>query len=225
LIETQRLTKIYGAGTHRQVDAVRDLDLKMEDGTFVALQGPSGCGKTTVLSMIGLILTPTSGKVIIDGKDVTAFSDYWKAIYRRENMGFIFQHINLMPGYNAIENVVIPLLCRDKRVTSYKERAKELFNKLGILDRMNYRVEMLSGGEQQRVAIVRALVSDPRIILADEPTVFVDAETNRIILDMLHELRDEGKTVIVATHDVKIAKATDVIYTMEKGTLGTKGSS
>ena len=201
MIETHRLTKIYGAGTSRQVDAAKDIDLKIDNGTFVALQGPSGCGKTTVLSMIGLILTPTSGRVIIDGKDVTVFSDYWKAIYRRENMGFIFQHINLMPGYNAIENVIIPLLCRDEHIAPYREKAEELFRKLGILDKISSRVEGLSGGEQQRVAIVRALITNPSIVLADEPTVFVDVETNLVILDMLDELRKEGKTVIIATHD------------------------
>jgi putative ABC transport system ATP-binding protein len=198
---------------------VRDVDLKIDSGTFVALQGPSGCGKTTVLSMIGLILTPTSGKVTIDGKDVTVFSDYWKAIYRRENMGFIFQHINLMPGYNAIENVIIPLLCRDEHIAPYKEKAEELFKQLGIQDKIYSQVEGLSGGEQQRVAIVRALITNPSIILADEPTVFVDAETNLVILDMLNELRREGKTVIIATHDPEIAKRCNVIHRIEKGVL------
>jgi putative ABC transport system ATP-binding protein len=219
VIETLKLTKIYGAGTRRQVDAAKDVDLKIEDRTFVALHGPSGCGKTTVLSMVGLLLTPTSGKVIIGGKDVSAFSDHWKAVYRRENIGFIFQHINLMPGYTAMENVIVPLLCRDELVTKYKERAEELFEKLGIQEKMDHHAERLSGGEQQRVAIARALISDPRIILADEPTVFVDAETNFVILDMLNELRKQGKTVIIATHDAKITKMCNVVYTMEKGRL------
>ncbi|RLI15587.1 MAG: hypothetical protein DRO43_00705 [Candidatus Hecatellales archaeon] len=219
MIETMNLTKIYNPGTPREVVAARDVNIRIDDGTITILRGPSGSGKTTVLSMIGLILTPSSGRILIDGENVTRYSDYWKALYRRMNVGFIFQHINLLPGYTAMENVLIPLLCLDEDVLNYKNKALELFKRLKITERVGNLVQQLSGGEQQRVALVRALVRDPKIILADEPTVFVDEETARIVFEMFGELRDQGKTVVVSTHDPRLIKIADRVYTMEKGTV------
>jgi len=192
MIETVNLTKIYNPGTPREVVAARAVNIRIDDGTITILRGPSGSGKTTVLSMIGLILTPSSGRILIDGEDVTRYSDHWKALYRRMNVGFIFQHINLLPGYTAMENVLIPLLCLDEDVLNYKNKALELFKRLKITERVDNLVQQLSGGEQQRVALVRALIRDPKIILADEPTVFVDEETARIVFEMFGELRDQG---------------------------------
>ncbi|MHC1563881.1 MAG: ABC transporter ATP-binding protein [Candidatus Hecatellaceae archaeon] len=219
MIETMNLTKIYNPGTPREVVAARDVNIRIDDGTITILRGPSGSGKTTVLSMIGLILTPSSGRILIDGENVTRYSDYWKALYRRMNVGFIFQHINLLPGYTSMENVLIPLLCLDEDVLNYKNKALELFKRLKITERVDNLVQQLSGGEQQRVALVRALVRDPKIILADEPTVFVDEETARIVFEMFGELRDQGKTVVVSTHDPRLIKIADRVYTMEKGTV------
>ena len=219
MIETVNLTKIYNPGTPREVVAARAVNIRIDDGTITILRGPSGSGKTTVLSMIGLILTPSSGRILIDGEDVTRYSDHWKALYRRMNVGFIFQHINLLPGYTAMENVLIPLLCLDEDVLNYKNKALELFKRLKITERVDNLVQQLSGGEQQRVALVRALIRDPKIILADEPTVFVDEETARIVFEMFGELRDQGKTVVVSTHDPRLIKIANRIYTMEKGTI------
>lgn len=222
MIETINLTKIYNPGTPREVVAARSVNMRVEDGSITVLRGPSGSGKTTVLSMIGLILTPTSGKILIDKEDVTRYSDYWKTLYRRKHVGFIFQHINLLPGYTAMENVLIPLLCLDEDVSKYKEKAMSLFRKLNIEGRAYNLVEQLSGGEQQRVALVRALVRNPKTILADEPTVFVDEETAKIVFEMFDELRSQGKTVVVSTHDPRLVKIADCTYTMEAGTIVQK---
>jgi len=218
MIEATKLTKIYKKGTPHEVVAASDVNIKVDDSAIVALRGPSGCGKTTVLSMLGLILTPTEGKILIDEEDATAYSDHWKTLYRRQNIGFIFQHINLLPGYTALENVLIPLLCRDEDVSRYKSRALELFQRLNVIKRGDSPVEQLSGGEQQRVAIVRALVKDPKVILADEPTVFVDEETHDLIREMFVELnREEGKSVVVSTHDPELASIAEKVYRLTAG--------
>jgi putative ABC transport system ATP-binding protein len=219
MMETVNLTKVYNPGTPREVIAAKAINIRIDDGTITILRGPSGSGKTTLLSMLGLILTPSSGKILINGEDVTRFSDHWKALYRRENVGFVFQHINLLPGYTAMENVLIPLLCLDEEVSKYKDGALKLFKRLNIAERIDNLVEQLSGGEQQRVALVRALIRNPKTILADEPTVFVDEETAKIVFEMFGELRDEGKTVVVSTHDPRLIKIANQVYTMERGTI------
>jgi putative ABC transport system ATP-binding protein len=217
LIETVELSKIYKKGTPREIVAAENINITLDDGEIVVLRGPSGCGKTTVLSMIGLILTPTSGKILVDQEDVNRYSDHWKALYRQQNMGFIFQHINLLPGYTALENVLVPLLCRDKNVAEYKAPTLELFKRLKVLERSSSPVEQLSGGEQQRVAIARALVKDPKLILADEPTVFVDEETNELIREMFVEMSSNGKSIVVSTHDPQLAQIAGKIYNLSHG--------
>ncbi len=221
MIKAVNLSKIFNKGTQYEVTAVKDVDLKVEDGTVVAIQGPSGCGKTTILSMMGLILTPTSGSILIEGEDITTYSDQWKAIYRRKNVGFIFQHINLLLGYTSMENVLTPLLCHDKPTSFYREKALTLFKELKILERKNSPVEQLSGGEQQRVAFIRALISDPSIIFADEPTVFVDEGTSTIIQNMLLSLKDKGKSILLSTHDPNLTRIADKIYSLKEGTIIT----
>jgi len=219
MIEVRGAKKVYNIGKFNETTAVDGISLKIRDGTVVALTGPSGCGKTTLLSMIGLILTPTSGEICFDGENVLGYSDYWKTSYRRSNFGFIFQHINLLPQYTALENILLPLHASDTEPESYKERAVELLSKLGILDRANHLVEQLSGGEQQRVAFVRALIKDPKYIFADEPTVFVDEETSRIIYRLFADLRDRGKTIILSTHEADLMKIADEVHRMVKGRL------
>jgi len=219
MIEARTLTKIYNKGKFNETTAVSDVSLKISDGTIVALTGPSGCGKTTMLSMLGLILTPSSGEIFFGRENVLASSDYWKTSFRRENFGFIFQHINLLQQYTAIENILLPLYASDSDPGSYREKAKELLSKLGILNRANHLVEQLSGGEQQRVAFVRALIKDPKYIFADEPTVFVDEETSHIIYKVLSELRDTGKTVVISSHDPDLMKIADETCRMTKGKL------
>ncbi|MCX8169863.1 MAG: ABC transporter ATP-binding protein, partial [Candidatus Methanomethyliaceae archaeon] len=206
MIEVRNITKIYNKGKPNEIVAIREINMKIEDGSIVAITGPSGCGKTTLLSIIGLILTPTYGEIIYDGESVLKFSDNWKTNFRRSKIGFIFQHINLLPQYTAIENILLPLYSMNVNPSQYMERAIELLSRLRILERAKYRVEQLSGGEQQRVAFIRALIKDPDYIFADEPTVFVDEETSRIIHGLIQELRDRGKTIVISTHDPELLK-------------------
>jgi ABC-type lipoprotein export system ATPase subunit len=219
MIEVVNLTKIYNQGKKHQVEAVTDVNLTAESGAITALVGPSGCGKTTLLSMIGQLLTPTKGKVLFDKEDVTSYSDGWKAIFRRENMGFVFQHINLLPNFNALENVMTPLICHDVDPQKYKSAALELLNQLGLSERAYFNVEQLSGGQQQRVAVARALITEPKIIVADEPLTFVDEASAKTITDFFENLKEEGKTIIISTHASNIAKLADKTYIIENGKI------
>src|SRR4030066_1295231 len=145
MIEAINLWKIYNQCKKNQVEAVRDATITAENGAITALVGPSGCGKTTMMSMIGQLLTPTKGKVLVDDKDITAYSDGWKAVFRRQNVGFVFQHINLLPNLNALENVMTPLLCHDTDPEDHKEHALGLLDQLGLSERAYFMVEALSG--------------------------------------------------------------------------------
>ena len=167
--------------------------------------------------MIGQLLTPTKGKVLFDKEDVTSYSDGWKAIFRRKNMGFVFQHINLLPSFNALENVMMPLICHDVDPAEYKASALELLNQLGLSERSYFNVEQLSGGQQQRVAVARALITEPKIIVADEPLTFVDEASAKTITDFFERLKEEGKTIIISTHASNIAKLADKTYKIENG--------
>ncbi|MDQ1280349.1 MAG: putative transport system ATP-binding protein [Thermoproteota archaeon] len=219
MIEAIDLTKIYNRGKKNQVEAVTDACVKAEDGEITALVGPSGCGKTTLMSMIGQLLTPTKGKVLVNNEDITAYSDGWKAIFRRKNVGFVFQHINLLPNLNALENVMTPLLCHDIDPTSYKQPALNLLKQLGLTDRTFFEVEQLSGGQQQRVAVARALITEPKIIIADEPLTFVDEASAKTITDFFEELKKEGKTILISTHAANLAKLADKTYEMRNGRM------
>jgi ABC-type lipoprotein export system ATPase subunit len=219
LIEAVGLSKTYNKGMPNEVRAVEGANLKIGEGRIIALTGPSGCGKTTILSMLGLILTPTYGEITIDGERVLSNSDNWKTSFRRGNFGFIFQHINLLYRNTAMENVMLPLYSFDIEPRTYAARAQELFERLGLKDRAGRLVETLSGGEQQRVAFVRALIKDPKYIFADEPTVFVDEETSKVIYDIFSSLRDAGKTVIMSTHDSELLKIADDVHRMSFGRI------
>jgi putative ABC transport system ATP-binding protein len=219
MIETQNLSKIYNKGKVNQVEAVVDANILAKDGKITVLVGPSGCGKTTLMSLIGQLLTPSNGKVLIDGEDVTSYSDQWKAIYRRSNIGFIFQHINLLPNMTAIDNVLMPLICHDVRLSDYRQRALDLLRDLGLAERSLFNVEQLSGGQQQRVAVARALITEPKVIIADEPLTFVDEASARTITDFFLRLRDERKTVIISTHAYNLAQLADTTFRMENARL------
>jgi ABC-type lipoprotein export system ATPase subunit len=217
MIEAVNLTKIYNQGKKHEVQAVTDANIKAESGEITVLVGPSGCGKTTLMSMIGQLLTPTKGKVLFDKEDVTSYSDGWKAIFRRENLGFVFQHINLLPSFNALENVMTPLICHDVDPAEYKESALKLLDQLGLSDRAYFNVEQLSGGQQQRVAVARALITEPKIIVADEPLTFVDEASAKTITDFLVRLKEDGKTILISTHAASLAKLADKTYVINDG--------
>jgi putative ABC transport system ATP-binding protein len=217
MIEALNLTKIYNQGKKNQVEAVTDATVIAESGQITALVGPSGCGKTTIMSMIGQLLTPTKGKVLVDKENITAYSDGWKAVFRRKNMGFVFQHINLLPNLKAVDNVLTPLICHDVDPETYREAALELLGRLGLSERANFDVEQLSGGQQQRVAVARALITQPKIIVADEPLTFVDEASANRITSFLIGLRDEGKTIVISTHLASLVKLADRTYVIEDG--------
>jgi putative ABC transport system ATP-binding protein len=219
MIETIDLTKIYNKGKPNQVQAVSEANLTIEEGEITVFVGPSGCGKTTLMSMIGQLLTPTSGRVLVDKEDITAYSDGWKAVFRRENIGFVFQHINLLPHLNALDNVMTPLLCHDVDPIKFREPALLLLEKLGLSDRAYFNVEQLSGGQQQRVAIARALITEPNCIIADEPLTFVDEESAKTITNFLSELREQGKTILISTHVAGLAKLADKTYKLKDGKI------
>jgi ABC-type lipoprotein export system ATPase subunit len=219
MIEAINLTKIYNKGKRNQVEAVTDANVIAENGEITAFVGPSGCGKTTLMSMIGQLLTPTKGKVLVDKEDITAYSDGWKAVFRRNNVGFVFQHINLLPNLNALENVMTPLLCHDVDPAKYKQPALHLLDQLGLSERAFFEVEQLSGGQQQRVAVARALITEPNIIVADEPLTFVDDASAKTITDFFEKLREEGKTILISTHVSTMAKLADKTYTLKDGKI------
>jgi putative ABC transport system ATP-binding protein len=219
MIEVENLSKIYNLGKKNQVQAVTDASLTAENGEITVLVGPSGCGKTTLMSMIGQLLTPTNGRVLVDKEDITAYSDGWKAVFRRKNVGFVFQHINLLPNLNALENVMIPLMCQDIKPETYKQKALDLLANLGLSERAYFNVEQLSGGQQQRVAVARALITEPKIIIADEPLTFVDEQSASVITDFFGALREEGKTILISTHAANLAKLADKTYVMKDSKL------
>jgi putative ABC transport system ATP-binding protein len=219
MIEGINLTKIYNQGKKNQVEAVTDISITAEKGEITAFVGPSGCGKTTLMSMIGQLLTPTKGKVLVDNEDITAYSDSWKAVFRRKNVGFVFQHINLLSNLNALENVMTPLICHDVDPAQYKEPALRLLEKLGLSERAFFEVDQLSGGQQQRVAVARALITEPKIIVADEPLTFVDEASAKTITDFFEQLREEGKTILISTHVTNLARLADKTYVIKDGKL------
>jgi putative ABC transport system ATP-binding protein len=155
--------------------------------------------------------------VLFDKEDVTSYSDGWKAVFRRKNMGFVFQHINLLPNFNALENVMTPLICHDVDPSEYKESALELLDQLGLSERAYFNVEQLSGGQQQRVAVARALITEPKIIVADEPLTFVDEASAKAITDFFVKLKDEGKTILISTHATNLAKLANKTYLITEG--------
>jgi len=219
MIETFNLTKVYNRGKRYQVEAVTDANIVADSGAITVLTGPSGCGKTTLMSMIGQLLTPTKGRVLVEKEDVTVYSDGWKAMFRRENVGFVFQHINLLPNLSAIENVLVPLLCHDVDPAKFRQSALRLLEQLGLADRAFFNVEQLSGGQQQRVAVARALITEPKIIVADEPLTFVDEESAKTISSFFFKLRHDGKTILISTHASNLARLADKTYTMKNGRI------
>lgn len=204
MIRTENLTKVYRMG-EVEVQALRDVNLEIQDGEFIAIKGPSGSGKSTLLNMIGCLDTPTSGAVFIDDINTGKLSENELAEIRREKIGFIFQQFNLIHTLNALENVALPMFFAGVGRETRLKRAEELLAKVGLEDRIDHKPSELSGGEQQRMAIARALSNDPEIIIGDEPTGNVDTESGNAIMDILEGLNREGRTIIVVTHDAEIA--------------------
>ncbi len=218
-LEIADLTKHYKQGGHI-VKALDGVSLTVEAGEFVSVVGRSGSGKTTFLDLIGLLLRPTSGSVLIDGQDTGSLSDGRRATLRGEKLGFIFQEYNLMPTLNALENVMLPLRYNKARRAGGRQRALELLAGVGLEDRLSHRPTELSGGQQQRVAVARAFVNEPSIVLGDEPTGNLDSHLADELLGVMRRLNKErGVTFVIVTHDLDIARTTDRIIRLSDGRI------
>ena len=200
LIKAENITKSYQSGKVK-IKALDNVSLEIKTGEFVVLSGPSGSGKTTMLNIIGCATRVTKGRLWLADQEVSHFPDHFLSALRREKIGFIFQQFNLLSGYSTWENVSIPLLPMGISEKLRKKRAMKLLEKLNLETRADFMANELSGGEQQRAAISRALINDPEIILADEPLSNIDMKNVRIVIDMLEELKKSGKTIIISSHD------------------------
>jgi putative ABC transport system ATP-binding protein len=207
------LSKRYG-----DLEVVKNVSLAIDAGEFVCLVGKSGCGKTTLLSLLSGLEKPTKGQVILNGKEINGASEDSLALFRRENVGFIFQSFNLIPTLSAWENVALPLFPLKMTNEERRKRATELLGKMELGHRLEHLPSALSGGEKQRVAIARALINNPKIIFADEPTGNLDSSTGEAIMDILGKLhRDEGVAILMVTHEAELAKAANRVIRMKDG--------
>jgi len=208
MIQLQKVDKIYRTEEIETV-ALENVNLEVKRGEFLAVMGPSGCGKSTLLNVMGLLDMPTSGKVILDGKETFNMKDKELAKFRNEKLGFVFQSFHLINSLNVLDNVELPLLYRSVSASERRERAEEVLKKVGLSHRMRHFPSQLSGGQCQRVAIARAVIGNPFIILADEPTGNLDSKMGAEVMDLLHKLNQEdGRTIVMVTHDENMAKET-----------------
>jgi putative ABC transport system ATP-binding protein len=219
LIEVQNLTRRYTRGKET-LEVLNGLDLEVTAGTFLALMGPSGSGKSTLLNLIAGLDTPSEGKIRIGGVDLGALSESQRAAWRAANIGFVFQTFNMMPVLTALENVELPLLLTKLSAAERKTRAQTALRVVGLEDRLDHYPSQLSGGQEQRVTIARAIVTDPQIIVADEPTGDLDRKSADEILNLLQKLNSEfGKTIVMVTHDPAAAERANRILRLDKGRL------
>ena len=215
ILKVEHLSKIYGQGEH-EVRALDDVSFSVEKGQFVAIIGPSGSGKSTLLHILGGVDRPTSGKVFLEGQDVFAQNEEQLAIFRRRQVGLIYQFYNLIPVLNVTENITLPVLLDGRKVNA--DRLRSLLETLNLEDRANHLPSQLSGGQQQRVSIGRALMNAPAVVLADEPTGNLDSKNSQEIVELLKKSnREYGQTLIVITHDESIALQADRILAIEDG--------
>ncbi len=217
IIELQDVWKIYRMG-NVEVPALRGLSVKISPGEFVAIMGPSGSGKSTAMNMVGCLDLPTRGSVILDGRDISKLHESDLAQIRGRRIGFVFQTFNLMPGLTAIENVTLPMIFQSIPRYEREKKARKLLEQVGLGHRLNHRPNKMSGGEQQRVAMARALSNNPEVILADEPTGNLDSKTGIEVMKMLSELHEkESKTIVMVTHDSNIAGYAERIIHLKDG--------
>ncbi len=215
----ENVWKVYQFGKI-ELAVLKDVSLEIAPGAFVVILGPSGSGKSTMLHMVGCLDLPTRGKIFLDNRDISQMSEDELAQARGQKIGFIFQQFNLLPNLNALENVMLPMIFQNKPEEERRGRATSLLNSLGLKERIWHRPTELSGGEQQRIAIARALSNNPEIIVADEPTGNLDSTTGKKIMEILIDLhKNEQKTIVVVTHDPNIANYSDQVVNIKDGQL------
>ena len=219
LLQASRLTKLYGSG-HASVRAVDDVTLDLRRGELVLVSGPSGSGKTTLLAMLGGLLRPTSGRIVLDGEEITGMDEHALPNLRARKIGFVFQSFHLLASLTAEENVLFPATLLGGDLRDARQRARVLLERLGLSKRLRFRPRDLSGGEKQRVAIARALVNGPPLILADEPTGNLDSKSGQEVVMILHDVvRDDGRAVLMVTHDPRVEEVADRVLWLEDGRL------
>ena len=203
MIELQQVCRDFQVGD-QMVHALDHVDLAIESGEFISIMGPSGSGKSTLLNILGLLDRPTGGSYRLNGADVSQLDDSRLADQRQKNIGFVFQSFHLIPRLNALENVELPMVLAGVSMASRRERAREVLESMGLGERLDHRPDQLSGGERQRVAIGRAIVMNPEVLLADEPTGNLDSHSSTEVIDILHRLNHDGLSLLVVTHDPEI---------------------
>jgi len=218
MIEIKKLYRKYKMGSE-ELTVLDDINLKIEKGEFVAIVGPSGSGKSTLMNMIGGLDRPSGGCVIIDNEDISSFKDNTMSKFRNRKIGFVFQSFNLEPTLTALENVMMPMIIRGVSEKERKARAKEVLTLLGLSDRLNHKPTELSGGQRQRVSISRALVNNPKIILADEPTGNLDSKSGKAAMEILIGLKEKGYTIVMVTHNVNEAAYADRVIKISDGKI------
>ena len=224
IVNLEKITKEYTQGTYR-FNAVEEIDLTVAKGEFLAISGPSGSGKSTLLNLIGCIDSPTSGEIIINGKNVVNFRDKELSILRREEIGFVHQFFNLMPTMSAIENVSLPLVLARKNRKEIEKKSIDLLSKVGLENRIDFLPQQLSGGEMQRVAIARAFINSPSLLLADEPTGNLDSNRGKEILELISSLsKDKDVTVLMVSHDPMALLSASRRVEIRDGKLGEEVS-
>ena len=218
LLELKHLGKKYKIGTE-EINALRNIDLKIEKGEYVALMGPSGSGKSTLMNIVGCLDSPSEGQYFLNGKEVSKMTEDELAGIRNNEIGFIFQTFNLVPRSSALDNVALPLVYAGIKKDERLKRAKQTLVEVGLGDRISHKPNELSGGQRQRVAVARALVNNPSIILADEPTGNLDSKTSEEIMSLFREIHKLGNTIIVVTHEEEIAQHANRIVRIKDGMI------
>lgn len=219
VLELENVVKTYISG-NTQFNALDGVSLEIKEGEFVSITGPSGSGKSTLMHIIGLLDNPTSGKVLLNGKDISQLKENQLAQIRNVTLGFVFQQFNLLARTPALENAMLPLLYSDIPKPEREPIALKMLNKVGLGDKIKNTPAQLSGGQQQRVAIARALVNNPKIILADEPTGNLDSKSGKEIIELFHYLnKEEGRTIVLVTHDMELAKQANRIIIIRDGKI------